>query len=369
MTLTLESQFTTIEGFPLSPQQDHLWSLQSDGQITPYRVHCVVRIDGILHSGILAKALADVWSKHEILRTSIQKVHDATAPLQIVLDKVASSGSDSPSTEHPLALGTEDSTGQTQTLGGPPLVNTYDLTGYSSSQQETRIEELRREANRLPFDFSRGRLSHITLVTLCSTRHALLISQSALSADATSLRLLVHEITLAYSARMPRAFLSDEASVEIGRANGSQHATPTGGSVQYVDLGEWQRAILESDDAKPGRDYWRQQQFGSATLNSIHEPYTTGNREFNPLFLTSTITPDSLLKIKTIAQKYSVPWITFLLACWQSLLWRLSNNPNPVVGVACDARNYPGLQEALGPFAKYLPIRSYLDKRVQFSDL
>ena len=46
-----------------------------------------------------------------------------------------------------------------------------------------------------------------------------------------------------------------------------QHATPTGGSVQYADLGEWQHAIMESDDAKPGRDYWRQQQFGFASLN------------------------------------------------------------------------------------------------------
>ena len=116
--------------------------------------------------------------------------------------------SDPRSMEHSIALSTEGSNARAQTLGGPPLIDAHNLTGYSPTQQEIRIDELCREANRLPFDFSSGRLSHISLHTLSSTRHALLINQSALCADATSLRILVREIALAYSARIARCILS-----------------------------------------------------------------------------------------------------------------------------------------------------------------
>ena len=41
----------------------------------------------------------------------------------------------------------------------------------------------------------------------------------------------------------------------------------------------------------------------------------------------------------------------------------------PILGIACDARDYPGLQEALGPFSKYLPLRSHLSEKLTFSNL
>ncbi len=91
MTPILGSQAITVEGFPLSPQQDHLWSLQPDGQVSSYRVHCVVLVDGNLDLGILTKALSAVWEKHEILRTSIRDMPGAAAPLQIILDGVETS--------------------------------------------------------------------------------------------------------------------------------------------------------------------------------------------------------------------------------------------------------------------------------------
>jgi len=368
MTPTLGSQSITVEGFPLSPQQDHLWSLQPDGQVSPYRVHCVVRIDGNLDCGILTKALSAVWEKHEILRTSIRNMPGAAAPLQIILDGVESSASDPRTIEHSISPSTEGSIGRAQTLGGPPLIDAHDLIGYSPTNQEIRIDELCREANRLPFDFASGRLSHISLITLSSTRHALLINQSALCADSASLRILVREIALAYSA-CSRAVFCHHFSNDDGPEQQSGSATATDGTVQYADLAAWQNTIVESDDAKPGRDYWRKQHLDFASLKLRDEGSGKANRQFNPLFTASTISPDDFLKIETIAEHYNVSSITFLLACWQILLWRLNKDSNPIVGIACDARDYPGLRETLGPLAKYLPISFDLSEPLRLPDL
>src|SRR5205085_9883392 len=45
-----------------------------------------------------------------------------------------------------------------------------------------------------------------------------------------------------------------------------------------------------------------------------------------------------------------------LLACWQTLLWRLTAESEIVVGVTCDGRTYEGQEEALGLFAKSVPL-------------
>ncbi len=139
--------------------------------------------------------------------------------------------------------------------------------------------------------------------------------------------------------------------------------------MQYADLAAWQNTIVESDDAKPGRDYWRKQRLEFASIKLRDEVPTKANRQFNPLFTASTISPDDFLKIETIAEHYNVSSITFILACWQILLWRLNKGSNPIVGIACDARDYPGLQETLGPFAKYLPISSAFSETLRLPEL
>jgi amino acid adenylation domain-containing protein/non-ribosomal peptide synthase protein (TIGR01720 family) len=50
----------------------------------------------------------------------------------------------------------------------------------------------------------------------------------------------------------------------------------------------------------------------------------------------------------------------FLLACWKTLLWRLTGQSELVVGVLFENRKYEELQDALGLFAKCLPVRSEL---------
>ena len=75
-----------IEGYRLSPQQKHLWSLQQFDSTQPYRVQCAILIQGNLDPKRLELALQNVVNRHEIIRTTFRCLPGMTIPLQVITD-------------------------------------------------------------------------------------------------------------------------------------------------------------------------------------------------------------------------------------------------------------------------------------------
>ena len=61
------------EGYRLSPQQKHLWSLQQANHSSAYIVSCAVLIEGPLLPAMLFVAMDKVVARNEILRTTFQQ--------------------------------------------------------------------------------------------------------------------------------------------------------------------------------------------------------------------------------------------------------------------------------------------------------
>ena len=80
-------QQETIQGYRLSPQQKHLWSLLQSGQIGNYHSNCWVQIDGELDAALLKQALDYVVARHEILRTTFQLLPGMTIPVQVIAEE------------------------------------------------------------------------------------------------------------------------------------------------------------------------------------------------------------------------------------------------------------------------------------------
>nr|MBA3468310.1 hypothetical protein [Herpetosiphonaceae bacterium] len=78
-----------IEGFRLSPQQQHVWSLQSADANTPYRAQGTILIEGPIDPTRLLAALTDVIERYEILRTTFQYLQGMALPLQMVAEPSA----------------------------------------------------------------------------------------------------------------------------------------------------------------------------------------------------------------------------------------------------------------------------------------
>ncbi len=82
-------QMDVIEGFRLSPQQRHLWSLQQAGDEWQYRAQCAILIEGSLDLRVLKAILRDISDRYEILRTGFRCSPGTNLPLQAVNEQSA----------------------------------------------------------------------------------------------------------------------------------------------------------------------------------------------------------------------------------------------------------------------------------------
>src|SRR5258708_39874299 len=70
--------------YRLSPQQAHLWALQTSAEPSPFRVQGLVSVEGEIDRERMKEAIAQTVLRHEILRTTFTDAETPTEVLQIV---------------------------------------------------------------------------------------------------------------------------------------------------------------------------------------------------------------------------------------------------------------------------------------------
>ena len=309
-----------VEGFRLSPQQQRLWATQAE-QDGPFRVQATISIQGRLDAQVLKDAIAHVVERHEILRTTFSHLAGSQLPGQVVHEVLA------------------------------PVFQSHDLGGQSDSKQNAEVETLFQEVAHRPFDFERGPLLQLSLLRLSADSALLLVGLPALCADAVALANLVREISRSYAACLRNEELS-------------------GAVMQYADIAEWQNEFLESEDGKTGRAFWKGQEVAKGFgLELPFGQQPAGTDDFKPQVFSSEWDRGTVRRIQLLAQKCEISTATFLLTCWQILLWRLAGQKELVIGVAHDGREFEELEEVLGLFEKHLPFCGRLEASSRFDRL
>ena len=308
-------QELSIEGFELSPQQKNLWLLQQN-QSQPYRVHCAVLIEGNLKIKVLEAALQKVVERHEILQTSFCCLSGMSIALQVISDR------------------------------NLPEVNKCDLKQLEFEEQEAKLEVLFQEAKKHPFDLYHGSNLQVSLAIISPQKHILLLGLPALCADRIAINNLVGEISQSYAACIQNSPLGDEP-------------------LQYADIAAWQNELFEAEEAETGKEYWR-----NLDLNFIQN--TLPNEKplisvFKPESIPLKLNTDIKTKIAALANKEIYTVSSFLQACWQILLWRITGKSE--IGIACAGRNHEELEPAIGLLAKYLPIQGCLQGELTFYEV
>jgi len=317
----MDARQKMVEGFRLSPQQKYLWSLQQDDLATPYRAQCAVLIEGPLDIKLLEAALQAVFARHEIFRTAITCLSGMTIPLQVI---------------------TESST---------VSIDHQDLCSREPREQAAVLDSLFQAGAQSPFDSDKNPFATISLATLARDKHILFVAASAFCADAATLAIFVRELSNSYSARV-------------------RGETLTPAPLQYADVAQWHNELLESADTRAGTAYWRKQDLVSVpALNLPFERRRSGTQHFDPRALALGIEPDLTAAIHALARHYDISAPVFLLACWQTLLWRLTGQPHFIVGIACDGRTYDELKDTPGLLAKSVPLQCRLQGQAHFSEL
>jgi amino acid adenylation domain-containing protein/thioester reductase-like protein len=310
-------QNIALEGFRLSPQQKHFWSLQPNS--SAYRAQCAILLEGKLQVEILKEAVQQVVKRHEILRTKFQLRPGIAIPAQVICDR------------------------------SNPDWQTFNLSDLTFQQQQAKIEELFQAHRSLTFDWERDSLLRLSLLILSPGQHIFLITLPSLCADSWTLKNLVREIAHTYEKCLNNEQLSDEP-------------------VQYIQFSEWQNELLEEEDAETGKTYW-QQQLDSLTAITLPFEQQPSDKRFDPDVWSLKIDPAVVAKLEYTADLHNTTIREFLLSCWQILLWRITGQSEIAIETVFSGRTYEELHETLGLLAKWLPVCCPVRSHFKFREI
>ena len=304
-------QNLTPEGFRLSPQQKYLWTLQQATLDQPYRVIGALLIDGRLNTDELKQSLTEVVIRHEILRTTFHRPPGIKMPFQVV-------------SEDPHFTWTQ-----------------LDLSDLDSGDKQARVDQHFEAERKHLFEFEQGPLLRASCLRLSDDRHALIVTLPAVCADQRSLWNLAEEISQSLEGRQNKQPVLEQL-------------------IQYADFAEWQNGLLEAEDkvAEQASAYWKQQR-ALIPDSALVLPFETRLQEegtFDPQSIAFTVESALVEKIERLAQEHQTSAAVVLLACWQALLARLTEQADHVVWVLNDGRKMEDLRTAIGPYARYLPV-------------
>ncbi|HEU4597502.1 MAG TPA: amino acid adenylation domain-containing protein [Pyrinomonadaceae bacterium] len=308
-----------VAGSRLSPQQKRLWLLQQDGGA--FNAQCVLLLEGDLDGGLLREAVALVIQRHEIFRSTFARMPGVRVPVQVVSES------------------------------GEPTWREEDLSEQDAAQQQPSVERHASAERLQAFDFERGPLMSCLLLILSQDRHALIITLPSLCADELTLRNLAAEIGRCYETLRAGAELAEEV-------------------VQYRQFSDWQNELLEGEEEETGREFWQSRAASVGRPPALpleQQPHELSAAE--PATLSLDVAEALTAQVAAAAASHSTSVEVFLLACWQTLLWRLTGEPEVVSHVHCHGRVYEEMAEGMGLYARWPLIRPIFEADYKFNEI
>ena len=306
--------------FPLSFAQQRLWFLDRlQPGTTVYTIPAALRLQGELHLSVLQHSLQEIVQRHEILR--MRFIDDSGTPYQVVM----------PALDVPL-----------------PLI---DMSHVESNQREPEVREQLRQWMDQPFDLEAGPLLRSWLIQLQPSEHILVMTIHHIVADYWSLRLLMREIAVVYHALAQ---------------NQPSPLPPL--PIQYADYAVWQHEQLKPCDTsdQPSRlatqlTYWQQQLAGSPPILQLPADFTRpAMQSFRGVRHTFVLPPTLCERLNEMAQRQQATRFMTLLAGFQALLYRYSEQTDIWVGSTVTNRHRPETRDVIGLFVNNLVFRAHV---------
>ena len=351
----------TTNTAPLSFAQQRLWFIDQlqPGQ-TVYTIPAALRLQGRLQAGVLQRCLNTIVARHEILRT--QFVTAEGAPLQNIL----------PSLEIELPV-TEQAKEDSHCVLQPPeslvsepstqLRNSHRnklLSNEQSGQRALSVVEGRfnstlsicaslNEFVSQPFNLQTGPLLRCQLLKLNDSDHILAVTIHHIIADYWSLKVLMKEIAVLYS-----AFSNHQPS--------PLSALP----IQYGDYAAWQHA-QHAPQAESQLNYWLQQLAEPPTVLQLPTDHPRpAVQSFSGARHSFTLSHKLSAALAQLAQQSQATLFMTLLAAFQVLLYRYSGQSDILVGSTVSNRDRAETKDLIGLFANSLVFRANITPEQPF---
>ncbi len=305
---------------PLSNTQQRLWLVdQLEGHSSNYNIPIGLHLKGRLESHKLRDAFAVMVERHGILRTRYGV--SELEPIQLIA---------------PTALA--------EPLNIKALADGTDIN-----------LEIERHAKQR-FDLSKGPLWNATLFEVSNEEYYLLLNFHHSIADAWSIGLFAEELSQRYSAIQTAAIQTIE---EI----------PTN-AVEFADFSIWQGDYLSNEKVESQLGYWKTQLIDVPNLLEMPTDFPRPvEQSFNGRSIDFSISNELVSQVDTLASELKSTRYAVLMAAFNILLARYSDEKDIVVGTAVANRPVAQTENMLGVFANTLAIRTQLSESQTISDI
>ncbi|MFI2222800.1 condensation domain-containing protein, partial [Rhodococcus sp. NPDC019639] len=310
------------ERIPLSPAQQRMWFLNQFDTTSPaYNLPVAVRLSGVIDTGALTAAVADLIERHETLRTVFPD--SETGPHQVVLD------ADSATPELPVTA--VDETGLDTELA--------DFLGAG-------------------FDVTTDFPVRVALFRIDAEEHVLALVVHHISGDGWSMAPMVRDTMTAYAAR-------------------TQGKRPTWSPlpVQYADYALWQRELLgdESDpDSRAAQqlDYWTTALAGvPEELDLPADRPRPADQSYRGGHVDVALDASVHRALASLAQSERATLFMVVHSALSVLLSRASATPVVTIGTPVAGRGERELDDLIGMFVNTLVLRTEVDPGATFREL
>ncbi len=299
----------------LSSAQERLWFIDRlEPAAASYNLAWALRLKGILDVAALQNALDAVVARQEALRTVFREVEGA--PLQFV------------------------------EAARPVEMRVIDAA--EDAVDRTLTEEARRR-----FDLARDLMIRAALLRLQPEEHVLLLTLHHIAADGWSRGILLHELSVFYAAF----------------AAGQTPRLPDL-SVTYADFAQWQRHGLDSVPLGPQVAYWKKQLAGApVALNLPLDHPRPASQTHNGARELLLLSPGLVEHLKALSLRENVTLFMTLLAAFQTLLYRYTEDSDIVVGTPAANRKRVETESLIGFFVNTVVVRTDLSGEPTFRQL
>lgn len=318
-TRALEAIARTSDGYPLSFAQQRLWFLEKlYPNSAAYHIAVAIELNGKLDTQTLEQSFIKLIERHESLRT--QFIERDNSVLQQVLDTF----------DWCLDIAVPDENALLAQAFNSPL-----------AQDAAR-----------PFDLSNAPLLRAKLYCISATQHVLSLVMHHIISDAWSSQILLAEVSALYNAQI------EGKSIELPSL-----------TVQYIDYSEWQKQTLANKAFDKQQSYWLEQ------LKPV-ENLQIGSDKNRPAVLSQngavevlSLTQSQIQTLQTLCQQHKTSLYVGLLAAFQFVLSRYSQQTNFAIGTPIAGRNHEKTQNIIGFFVNTQALPCQIESGDSFVQL
>lgn len=291
----------------LSEQQKRLWGLQQRDQTI--RVSwCCLGLQGRIDPEHLLTALQKIVERHSILRTVFAASPEDGVIFQKVQDDV--------------------------TIDWEQL----DWRTLDEPTRKGRLKEAQQEWRKAGFDLKSGPVVRARTIQRDEESFELVLMTPSLCSDAASLQECVMEMSREWA----------------GVPDRSTHA------MQYNEYAEWQHKLRGDAVATPAGAYWHRIQNRSGVSEEALSFKSPAEEDHGWQVQTAEIAGQTARDLNEFCTRRKSSLEAVLLACWQVMLWKLSNQEKVGFYRCCRRTRVDNSGELRGPLERFLPVPNRL---------